>query len=210
VLFGYLRMSEREFYDTHKFCECITATTATAAAADSRMAFMEQQDVNEFCGLLFEKLSTTKAECETLLQFCFGGSLKYTITETDAAETETESDADDTSEMAPTTVAQTTESLEQKQKQQQQQQQKQQQQKQEQREVLSEREEPFFMITAEVANKRSLTESLTDFVAGDLLTGDNKYYSEQHNRSPHSKHTKGQQQQQQQRDNVIMLLWFHA
>lgn len=38
----------------------------------------------------------------------------------------------------------------------------------------SEREEPFYMVTAEVKNKQSLTESLELFIEPELLAGDNK------------------------------------
>ena len=39
----------------------------------------------------------------------------------------------------------------------------------------SERQEPFNMITLTVQGKASLVESFDTLVAGDLLTGDNKY-----------------------------------
>ena len=41
-------------------------------------------------------------------------------------------------------------------------------------EYRSEREEPFYMITAEVKDKATLEDSLDLFIAGEMLTGDNK------------------------------------
>ena len=42
-------------------------------------------------------------------------------------------------------------------------------------EQLSELTEPFFMLTAEVKNKNSLQDSMELYVAGEPLSGDNKY-----------------------------------
>jgi hypothetical protein len=41
--------------------------------------------------------------------------------------------------------------------------------------LLSSHEEPYFMLTADVKNKKSLQDSLDLFVAGEPLSGDNKY-----------------------------------
>ncbi len=44
---------------------------------------------------------------------------------------------------------------------------------------MSEREEPFFTLSLETKNKKSISESLDLYVEGELLEGDNKYHCSQ-------------------------------
>ena len=118
VLFAYLRMSQKKYYDTLPFCKEFRDYDGQP------ISLAEQKDINEFAGMLFDKLESNK-EAATILADTIQGSIVY---QTRSTETPYRSD----------------------------------------------REESFYMITAEVKNKPTLEESLDLFVADELFTGDNK------------------------------------
>ena len=45
---------------------------------------------------------------------------------------------------------------------------------------VGEREEPFFALSVDIKNKRSLKEALDLYIKPDILEGDNKYQCEKH------------------------------
>ena len=47
---------------------------------------------------------------------------------------------------------------------------------------VGEREEPFFAISLDIKNKKSLAEALDLYIKPDHLEGDNKYHCEKHDR----------------------------
>jgi ubiquitin C-terminal hydrolase len=118
VLFGYLRLSQKNYCDTISFCKTLKDYDGEP------IKLGEQKDANEFAGMLFEKLEANRA-CTDLLKRCFGGQLVWQTISTESS-------------------------------------------------YRSEREEPYYMLTAEVKDKASLEDSLELYVAGELLTGDNK------------------------------------
>jgi ubiquitin C-terminal hydrolase len=68
VLFGYLKLSQKKYYDTKPFC-------ATFKDYDGEpIRVEEQKDINEFASMLFDKLESSK-DCANLLSRCFGGKL---------------------------------------------------------------------------------------------------------------------------------------
>jgi len=43
---------------------------------------------------------------------------------------------------------------------------------------VGEREEPFYAITLDIKNKKTIQEALDTYIKPDILEGDNKYYCE--------------------------------
>ena len=122
VLFGYLRLSQKRYYDSLPFCRSFRDYDGQC------VSMSEQKDINEFASMLFEKLEHNTL-CADLLRRSFGGKLVWQIISTE-------------------------------------------------NEYRSEREEPFYMITAEVKDKASLEDSLDLYVTGEMLTGDNRVEDE--------------------------------
>eukprot|EP00981_Chlorochromonas_danica_P000418 scaffold96_cov167-Ochromonas_danica.AAC.25 len=118
VMFGYLRLGQKRYYDTLPFCRSLIDYDGQP------LSLVEQKDINEFAGMLFDKLERNPA-CADLLKRTIQGTLVW---QTRSLETP----------------------------------------------YRSEREESFFMISAEVKDKRTLHESLELNVAEELFTGDNK------------------------------------
>jgi ubiquitin C-terminal hydrolase len=123
VLFGYLRLSQKKFYDTITFCESFKDYDGQP------ISLIEQKDINEFAGMLFDKLESN-GECKKALGNTIQGKVVYKTKSLESA-------------------------------------------------YRSEREENFYMITAEVKGKSSLQESLDLLVAEELFSGDNKIEDEE-------------------------------
>lgn len=123
VLFGYLRLSQKKYYDTLSFCKSFKDYDGQP------ISLIEQKDINEFAGMLFDKLEAN-ADCKRALENIIQGKVVYK-----------------------------TKSLESS--------------------YRSEREESFYMITAEVKGKSSLLDSLDLLVAEELFSGDNKIEDEE-------------------------------
>ena len=100
IVFSYLLLSQKKFYDTLPFCHVIRDYDGEV------LRLTEQKDINEFAGMLFDKLESN-TEVKNLLSKCFQGKIVW---QTRSIETSYRSD----------------------------------------------REESFYMITAEVKNKSSL------------------------------------------------------
>ena len=47
---------------------------------------------------------------------------------------------------------------------------------------VGEREEPFYAITLDIKNKKTIQEALDTYIKPDILEGDNKYYCEQYDK----------------------------
>jgi ubiquitin C-terminal hydrolase len=60
VLFGYLRLSQKRFYDTLSFCQSFIDYDGHP------ISLFEQKDINEFAGMLFDKLESNP-DCAALL-----------------------------------------------------------------------------------------------------------------------------------------------
>jgi ubiquitin carboxyl-terminal hydrolase 9/24 len=112
VLFGYLFLSQKKFYDTLPFCNVIRDYDGEV------IRLSEQKDINEFAGMLFDKLEN-HLEVKDLLAKTFQGKIVW---QTRSIETPYRSD----------------------------------------------REESFYMITAEVKNKSSLEVSEVGYVTSLL------------------------------------------
>jgi ubiquitin C-terminal hydrolase len=118
VLFGYLRLSQKSYYNTLSFCKSFIDYTGEP------ISLSEQKDINEFAGMLFDKLESN-TECKNLLSETIQGKLVW---KNRSIETPYKSD----------------------------------------------REEDFYMLTAEVKDKANIEDSLDLFVAEELFSGDNK------------------------------------
>lgn len=70
VLFGYLRLSQKRYYDTLPFCQAIIDYDG------SPISLTEQKDINEFAGMLFDKLEKT-AEANEILRQTIRGTLVW-------------------------------------------------------------------------------------------------------------------------------------
>jgi len=73
ALFAFLQTSEKKYSDTLAFCKSLTDYTGEP------LRLTEQKDVNEFCGMLFDKLETLDPRVDKLLKSLFGGTLVYQI-----------------------------------------------------------------------------------------------------------------------------------
>jgi hypothetical protein len=118
VMFGYLRLSEKRFFDTLSFCQAFSDYDGQP------ISLIEQKDINEFAGMLFDKLECNPL-CSALLSQTVRGAMVFKTRSTETP-------------------------------------------------YQSEREEPFYMITAEVKDKATLEDSLELYVANELFNGDNK------------------------------------
>jgi ubiquitin C-terminal hydrolase len=118
VMFGYLRLSEKRFFDTLSFCEAFLDYDGQP------ISLVEQKDINEFAGMLFDKLECNPL-CSALLSQTVRGAMVFKTRSTETP-------------------------------------------------YRSDREEPFYMITAEVKDKATLEDSLELYVADELFNGDNK------------------------------------
>ena len=70
VLFGYLRLSQKRFYDTLSFCQAFTDYDGLP------ISLFEQKDINEFAGMLFDKLEGNR-ECASLLARTLRGKVVW-------------------------------------------------------------------------------------------------------------------------------------
>jgi ubiquitin C-terminal hydrolase len=118
VMFGFMNFSQKRYYDTLPFCRTFLDYDGEP------VSLSEQKDINEFAGMLFDKLEHNK-EANALLASTIQGRIVY---RTRSIETP----------------------------------------------YRSEREETFYMLTAEVKDKASLEDSLELFTADELFQGDNK------------------------------------
>lgn len=118
VMFGYLRLSEKRFFDTIGFCEAFPDYDGQP------ISLVEQKDINEFAGMLFDKLECNPL-CSALLSRTVRGAMVFKTRSTETP-------------------------------------------------YRSDREEPFYIITAEVKDKATLEDSLELYVADELFSGDNK------------------------------------
>lgn len=118
VLFGYLRLSQKSYYNTLTFCKSFIDYTGEP------ISLSEQKDINEFAGMLFDKLEGN-VECKNLLSKTIQGKLVW---KNKSIETPYKSD----------------------------------------------REDVFYMLTAEVKDKANIEDSLDLFVSEELFSGDNK------------------------------------
>ena len=118
VMFGHLRLSQKRYFDTLPFCRSFIDYDGQP------ISLTEQKDINEFAGMLFEKLEHIE-DCKGLLENTIQGTFVWKTKSTESSYT-------------------------------------------------SEREESFYMITAEVKDKTSLEDSLELNCAEELFSGDNK------------------------------------
>lgn len=77
VLFGYLKISQKRFYDTIPFCKTLKDYDGTMISTS------EQRDVNEFFSLLFDRLESEGSSAAKLLKASFGGTLLHEIVSRD-------------------------------------------------------------------------------------------------------------------------------
>lgn len=70
VLFGYLKVSQKRYYDTLPFCKVFKDYDGEP------IRLGEQKDINEFAGMLFDKLEHNK-QCADLLSRTIRGELVY-------------------------------------------------------------------------------------------------------------------------------------
>jgi ubiquitin C-terminal hydrolase len=118
VMFGFMKFSQKRYYDTLPFCREFLDYDGEP------ISLTEQKDINEFAGMLFDKLEHNP-EAAALLANTILGKIVY---RTRSIETP----------------------------------------------YRSEREEKFYMLTAEVKDKATLEDSLELFTADELFSGDNK------------------------------------
>ena len=118
VMFGFMKLSQKRFYDTLPFC------LAFRDYDGSPISLVEQKDINEFAGMLFEKLEHSP-EGKRLLSETIQGTIVWKTTSIENG-------------------------------------------------YRSEREEHFYMLTAEVKDKACLEDSLELYTAAELFSGDNK------------------------------------
>jgi hypothetical protein len=118
VLFGNLRISQKCYYDTLPFCKSFTDYDGEP------ISLSEQKDINEFAGMLFDRLEEN-AESKQILQETVQGKIVWKTKSTESS-------------------------------------------------YRSEREETFYMLTAEVKDKACLEDSLDLFIAEELFNGDNQ------------------------------------
>eukprot|EP01032_Pedospumella_encystans_P008886 gene8886-10504_t len=118
VMFGFMNFSQKRYYDTLPFCRTFLDYDGEP------ISLTEQKDINEFAGMLFDKIEHNK-EAAALLASTIQGKIVW---RTRSIETP----------------------------------------------YKSEREETFYMLTAEVKDKATLEDSLELFTADELFSGDNK------------------------------------
>jgi len=70
VMFGHLRLSQKKFYDTLPFCQSLVEYDGQP------ISLSEQKDINEFAGMLFDKLEKNRA-CSQLLDRTIRGKLVW-------------------------------------------------------------------------------------------------------------------------------------
>lgn len=70
VLFGYLKLSQKRYYDTIPFCQSIIDYDGDP------ISLTEQKDINEFAGMLFDKLEKT-ADANEILKNTIRGTLVW-------------------------------------------------------------------------------------------------------------------------------------
>ena len=73
VLFGYLGVSQKKFYDTIPFCKALKEYDG------SQLRLGEQKDINEFCAMLFDQLENTSPRAKRLLHRQYGGCFIHQI-----------------------------------------------------------------------------------------------------------------------------------
>jgi len=118
VLFGNLRISQKCYYDTLPFCKSFMDYDGQP------ISLSEQKDINEFAGMLFDRLEEN-GDGKKILQETVQGKIVWKTKSTESS-------------------------------------------------YRSEREESFYMLTAEVKDKASLEDSLDLFIAEELFSGDNQ------------------------------------
>ena len=118
VMFGHLKLSQKRFYDTMPFCKSFIDYDGQP------ISLSEQKDINEFAGMLFDKMEHNK-DCMNLLANTIQGKFVWKTRSIESS-------------------------------------------------YRSEREENFYMITAEVKDKSSLETALELNAAEELFSGDNK------------------------------------
>ena len=118
VMFGHLKLSQKRFYDTMPFCKSFIDYDGQP------ISLSEQKDINEFAGMLFDKMEHNK-DCMNLLASTIQGKFVWKTRSIESS-------------------------------------------------YRSEREENFYMITAEVKDKSSLENALELNAAEELFSGDNK------------------------------------
>lgn len=119
IMFGFMRLSQKQYYETLPFCEVFKDYDG------SPISLCEQKDINEFAGMLFEKLEQNLI-VKNLLTNTIQGQIVWK-----------------------------TKSLE--------------------NSYRSERDENFYMITAEVKDKATLEDSLELYTAAELFSGGRLY-----------------------------------
>eukprot|EP01033_Poteriospumella_lacustris_P004799 gene4799-3443_t len=70
VMFGYLKLSQKKFFDTLPFCNAIIDYDGQP------ISLTEQKDINEFAGMLFDKLEKN-TDCNELLKNTIRGTLVW-------------------------------------------------------------------------------------------------------------------------------------
>lgn len=70
VMFGYLKLSQKKFFDTLPFCSAIIDYDGQP------ISLTEQKDINEFAGMLFDKLEKN-TDCNELLKNTIRGTLVW-------------------------------------------------------------------------------------------------------------------------------------
>ncbi|CAM9795019.1 unnamed protein product, partial [Ectocarpus fasciculatus] len=78
VAFGYLKLSQKRFYDARPFCSVFTDYDGEP------LRLGEQKDINEFASMLFDKLECNRKSAD-LVSACFGGKLVYQIISTESS-----------------------------------------------------------------------------------------------------------------------------
>lgn len=139
-MFGYLRLSQKSFYDTMGFCRAFKDYNGQA------ISLVEQKDINEFAGMLFDKLES-HPECRQILADTIQGVV-------DSLEALLQTSNLVYYILFIGKVVWKTRSVE--------------------TSYQSDREESFYMITAEVKGKSTLADSLDLFIAEELFSGENK------------------------------------
>ena len=118
VMFGHLKLSQKRYYDTFPFCRSFIDYDGQP------ISLSEQKDINEFAGMLFDKMEHNK-DCKRLLANTIQGKFVWKTRSTESS-------------------------------------------------YRSEREENFYMITAEVKDKATLENALELNAAEEIFSGDNK------------------------------------
>lgn len=86
VMFGYMKLSQKKYYDTLPFCRSLIDYDGQP------ISLSEQKDINEFAGMLFDKLEKT-SDCADILNSSIRGTLVW---KTESLETPYKSEREET------------------------------------------------------------------------------------------------------------------